>query len=695
MCFNLNIMIKKIFTKKENIIDTIHGIKIPDPYRWLEKTENQEVGEWINIQNKNTKNILGKVKKRKYLNGQLKKLFHEETTGFPSPRDGKYFFIKRKANEDLGVLYVKTGLKGKPKVLVNPNQISKKRGSVVNLHGFKASKDASLITYGLSSAGNDSADIHVMDVKTGKNLPDIIPGEFYPTTGTWSKDNDGFWYTRRKENIPQGEEKFHKKIYYHKLGTKFSEDKLVFGESFSKEDIMWSSATKDGRYLQVTVCIYSEKNIRSEIYVMDLINPRSGFVPVVKNIKGNINTLFWASIHRGFVYIHNNFRAPNWKIDRVAISDIKKGIKSWENIIPEKSDRIIEDFTLTGDRVFVNTLEDVHSTLREYSLEGKFKKEIKLPTIGSISSLVAESEGKEVFFRFNSFAYPNTIFRIDLTTRKISIYEKQKVKFNTQSISSKQVWYKSKDGTKVPMFLIYKKGLKLNSKNPTVIYGYGGFGVSVTPAFMKSIIPFVMSGGIFAIPNIRGGGEFGEAWHKAGTKKQKQNSFDDFIYSALWLIKNKYTNSSHLAISGGSNGGLLVGAVMTQKPELFKAVVMSVPVADMTRFHLFHGGRHWIPDYGDPEDPKMLPYLFSYSPYHNVKECIQYPATLIETSDKDDRVHPGQSFKIGARLQEVSGSDNILLRIEKNAGHSGAMDISRYIDKATDEWSFIFWQLGL
>jgi len=682
-------------TKKEDVVDIIHGKEIVDSYRWLEGVDSQETQTWLDKQNDYTKSILEVLPKRKELTQEFENLFYEETIGFPTPRNGYYFFTKRMADEDLAVLYVKKGLDGKPRILVDPNKISKEKGFAVNLAGYGISKDASFVTYGLSEAANDKASIYVMDVQTGLNLKDVIPGEFYPTTTSWSIDNKGFWYTRRKENAPKGEEKFHERVYYHVLGTSFDQDKLIFGESLAKEDNVWAYSTTDGRYLEIFVYVSSEVYRRSEIYLLDLHNPEKGFIPLVKDVKGDEDIFFQSTIHRDFVYINTNYKAQKGKIERVAISDIEKGMSAWETIIPESSEKIIEDLDVTGEKLFVLTLENVHSVLKEYSLTGQFKKEIILPTLGSSSSVVAEHEGDEGFFQFTSFAYPPTIFRIDFKTDEISAYEKQKIDFDTSEIVSEQVWSESKDKTRVPMFLIHNKNMKQNGKTPTVLYGYGGFGISLTPDFKKQIIPFLQRGGLYVIANLRGGGEFGESWHKSGTKKEKQNVFDDFIGCAEWLIKNQYTNSEHLAISGGSNGGLLVGAVMTQRPDLIKAVVMSVPVADMLRYHLFHGGRHWIPDFGSVEDEDIFPYLLAYSPYHNIKD-VEYPATIIVTSDQDDRVHPGQAFKMLAGLQEKNLSDNpILLRVERRAGHGGAVDISRYISRSVDEWSFLFWQLGV
>jgi prolyl oligopeptidase len=447
--------------------------------------------------------------------------------------------------------------------------------------------------------------------------------------------------------------------------------------------------------LVIYVHLSSEQHRRSEIYIKNLEKGETEFEPVVQNIRDNVDTYFSGMVRGDFFYIDTNYKTPKGKIMRVLLSDIDKGMNAWQEVIPEHQDRIISSFSIISDKMFVLTMENVHSILREYSLAGEFKRVIEFPTLGTSHGVGGEVDGKEAFFGFNSFAYPHTIFRIDFKNDEVVVFKQQKVEIDIENILAEQLWYSSKDGTKVPMFLVYKKGLEQNGMNPTVLHGYGGFNISMRPGFMKSIIPFLERGGLYVTANIRGGGEFGEEWHKAGTKKQKQNTFDDFIAAAEWLIENKYTDAAHLAISGGSNGGLLVGAVMTQRPDLVKAVLMGVPVVDMLRYHLFHGGRHWIPDWGSPEDPDMFEYLLKYSPYHNIKDGVEYPATIIVTSDKDDRVHPGQAFKMTARLQEVNKTNPVLLRLERNAGHGGAHDVSRYIEEDADKWSFVFWQIGV
>lgn len=681
-------------TQKNTSKEVLHEIEITDPYRWLEDVKNEKVQAWISKQDKYTRRILDALPEREYLSEKFEKIFREETLGFPYPRKNCYFFTKRKSNEEHSVLYIQKGLNGKPKVLVNPNEISKNKGLPISLRGYSVSKDAKFITYSLSETSNDQNDLFVMNIDTGETL-DKIPANLYPSNGSWSLDNRGFWYTRRKEDVPKGEEKFHRKVFYHTLGTNFSNDLLVYGEELAKEDSPGASATLDGRYLVIHVRISSEKNRRSEIYIQNLEKNEIGFRPIVKNILDEVDTYFYGSVHRDFFYIVTNYKTPKAKIQRVALCDIDKGLDAWQTVIAESVDKIINSISLINNSLFVLTLENVYSALREYTLDGIFKRQINFPVLGTSYNVVGEPEGNEAFFGFDSFVHPYTIFRIDLNTNKVAIFKQQKIDFDIKDFTAEQVWYQSKDGTNIPMFLVHKKNLSQNKHNPVLLNGYGGFNISLRPSFTKSVLPFLERGGIYAVANIRGGGEFGEEWHKAGTKKKKQNVFDDFIAAAEWLIKNEYTSSEYLAISGGSNGGLLVGAVMTQRPKLVKAVIMSVPLTDMLRYHLFHGGRHWIPDYGSVEDKNMFSYLLKYSPYHNVKDGVEYPATMVITSDNDDRVHPGQAFKMVARLQKIKSNNPIILRVERNAGHSGASDISRYINKAVDEWSFIFDQLGI
>lgn len=685
-------MFKKIIkTRKVNKVDVIYGISIADPYRWLENN-NKEVQQWIKKQNKFTRSELNKIKIRKNIKNRLIQIFRKETIGVPIPRGNRYFFEKLDKNNDLSILYVQDGLKGKPRILIDPNKFSKSKNSILNL--WYPSYDGKLMAYGLSKFGNDQSTIYIMDVETKKKLSDIIPGKFYPSSIVWNPNGSGFWYTRRPLKVTKGEERLHQKVYYHKLGSDFKNDQLIFGENIAKEDIPWVEISEDCRYLLITVYKLSGKTENTALYIYDLENESKGFIPVIDNI----DALFWGTIHRDRIFILTNHKASLWKLLSIKIEKVFKKIKKtndFEIIIPESKFKL-ENFLLIKDNILIETLENAQSVLWRYHLNGKLIEKIQLPPFGSITYLSGEKEGDEFFFGFTSFLVPHNVYRFDIVNNRLSLFKTSEVNINLDNFKVQQVWYESKDKTKVPMFLIHKKDLQLNGNNPTMLYGYGGFNISLTPHFQEQIFPFLENGGVYAITNIRGGGEFGEDWHQAGIRNKKQNSFDDFISAAEWLIKEKYTNPNKLAIFGWSNGGLLVASVMIKKPELFKAAVIGAPLADMLRYHLFFGGKYWIPEYGSVEEKEMFQYLLSYSPYHNIRNGISYPATLIITGSQDDRVHPMHAYKLAARLQEANLSSNpILLRTETKTGHSGPRSRSRLIEMLTDIWAFIFWQLDI
>lgn len=444
----------------------------------------------------------------------------------------------------MSILYVQDGLEGEPKILFDPNILSKDKSIVLNM--WYPSKDGKLMVYGLSKANNDQSDIYILNVETREKLSDIIPGEFYPGVITWHTNNNGFWYTRRDLKVPLGEEKLHQKIYYHKLNSDFREDQLVFGENIAKEDIPWVEISEDGRYLLITIYKTSSKVTSTALYIYDFQNESKGFVSIINNLEA----IFWATIHRDRIFIHTNYKAPLWKLLSIRIKDIFEGnikIDNLETVIPEGKFKL-ENFIIIKDYVFVEILENIQSVFRCYNLNGEFISEIRLPSFGSITCLSGEKEGTELFFGFTSFTVPHNIYRFDLINNQLHLFKQEKIDINQGNFEIKQVWYFSKDKTKVPMFLVHKKNIQLNGNNPTMLYGYGGFNISLTPYFQEDIFPFLENGGIYAISNIRGGGEFGENWHKSGIRDKKQNAFDDFISAAEWLIKEKYTNPNKLAI---------------------------------------------------------------------------------------------------------------------------------------------------
>lgn len=674
-------------TRVDKVVEKIHGKKVRDPYRWLEK-DSKETRDWIARQNKYFTSNLAGLNSKKVISKRLKELYKMDSFGVIIPRGDTYFFMKRKADEDLFALYIQKGLKGKPKVLVNPNKMGKDKTAV--LRRFSPSKDGKLLAYSISKAANDQGDLRVMDVSTGKDLLDKIPEELYPAVHTnieWNVDGTGFWYSHRDFDAPKkGEEKFHQKIYFHKLRTDFRKDEEI-KVKMSKKDVHWLSASADGRYLLVTV--HKGAFEGSDNFLYNLREKKS--LTVVEGIKSE----FYPEIHKGEIFILTNHKAPMWKLMSVRVEDISKGMNSWKTVVPEGKD-VINWFTPIQDRLFVSRLENVHSILKIYNLEGKFQSEVKLPGLGSVQWLRCEREGSEAFFALSSFLIPQTTFRYDLIKGELSVFNKANSDIDAKAFSVEQVWYKSKDDTKVPMFLVHKKELKKDGSNPALLHAYGGFGISKTPRFDKTIIPFLEAGGVYALANIRGGGEFGEKWHKAAQKEKRQTAFNDFIAASEHLISKRYTNSNKLGIFGWSNGGLLTSTVITQRPELFRVALIGAPVCDMVRFTKHFGGGHWVEEYGDPKDPNMFKALIKYSPYHNVVDGENYPAILIITADKDDRVHPSHAYKMVARFQAANASNNpVLIRIESNAGHGGAASVSKFIEQEADMWAFVFSQVGL
>src|SRR3989338_351487 len=677
-------------TKKVEVVDDIHGTKVADPYRWLEENTSIEVQTWVDQQNLYTRSFLDKVEARDAIKKRMRELFSLDTVAVPYPKNNRYFFIERKWGQDLGVLYVQDGLKALPRVLIDQNTLSPDKKTV--LSEWSPSEDGRFLAYGLSRAANDRNSIRILDVSTGEDLSDEIPETGYPSFGAWSHDGSGFWYVRRDPNAPENsEEKFYKRIFYHKLGDGPENDTVVFGDGREKTDYLSVQTSKDGRWLLVSVYVTTGEKPRNELYLKDLSDPIGKFITIVEGK----DAIFGATFHRGILYLLTNYEAPNWKIMSVPAEKATEGLSRWTTVIPEGRS-VIETFQLVRDSLFVQTLENVHSVLREYHLSGFLRGEIQLPSLGTISGITGEEEGNEIFFGFTSYVIPHNVYHLEFGSGAVSLFKKAEGGIREDDFKVEQKWYVSKDGTKIPMFIVSKKGLKLSGKNPTMLYGYGGFNVSITPDFSKTTIPFLESGGVYVEANLRGGSEFGEKWYEAGTRKNKQNVFDDFIAAAEFLVSEKYTSKNKLAIFGWSNGGLLTGACLNQRPDLYKAVVIGNPVLDMLRYHLFDGGRLWIPDYGSAEEADMVPYLLSYSPYHNIKDGTKYPSTLILTSDSDDRVHPGQAYKTAARFQEANASRNpILLRVETKAGHGGAAAISATIEQYADIWSFVFWQLGI
>ena len=678
----------KIETRKDDLVEDLHGTRVPDPYRWLEGDPNEpELHDWLTKQADAASDYFSSLPIRNVLRDELKELAEYDSFGHIIPRSGRYFYTRREAEQDMSVLYMREGLSGKERVLIDPNTLSPDKTTV--LSGWSPSRDGKLLVYGLSKSANDKRDLHVLNVDTGETLSDIILDELYPAMDSWNADSTGFWYLRRDPEAPQDEPKYHKRIYFHTVGTDSKEDSYVWGNGFAREWIPSTSLSHDGKYQVGTIYGQEEGENWCEIYIRE-VSSDADFKLVVKRVPG---AECGGNLHRDKLYVSTNDDAPRWKLIATPVELALAGTPKFTDVFSEGED-VLETYKFIGDKLFAGYRHNVQSVLGEYSLDGKLVRNIELPGIGTAGGFSGESEGKELFYSFTSFAYPPTLFHTDLESGTTEIFHETKATFDTSDITTEQVWFTSKDGTKVPMFLVHRKDLKKDGTNPTMLYGYGGFDISMRPTYTTNPIPLITRGGIYAVANLRGGGEFGREWHEAGMKKHKQNVFDDFIAAAEYLISEQYTSKEKIAIMGGSNGGLLVSAVEMQRPDLFQAIVCRVPVADMLRYHLHHGGRHWIPDFGDPDDVDMLKYLLTYSPYHNVKDGVNYPATLIMTSDGDDRVHPLHAYKLAARLQEANASEHpILMRVEMKAGHGGAQAVSRAVEQEADMWSFVFDQL--
>jgi len=680
--------------KKLDQVDDYHGTKVADPYRWLEDPDAPDTRAWVEAENKVTFDFLNQIPERARIKARLTQLWDFERYDVPFKEGVKgserYFYFKNDGLQNQNVLYTLKTLDGEPQVLLDPNKLS--TDGTVALAGYAVSDDAKYLAYGLSASGSDWTEWKVREVETGQDLADHLKWVKF-SAASWTNDGKGFFYSRYDESNEKTrleDVNYFQKLYYHRLGTPQAEDALIYERKDQKEWGFDGRVTEDGRYLIISV--WEGTHPWNRVFYKDLQTPDAKVVEFLPNLEaaynfiGNDGPIFYFRTDRhaarGRVIVIDSSKPPAQLTES----------RDCQELIPQ-AEETLESVSLVGDYFIASYLKDARAQIKLFDLTGRFVREVDLPGIGTAIGFGGKRTDTETFYAFTSFTAPTTIYHYDLKTGKSTVYRQPKVDFNPNDYETKQVFYASKDGTRVPMFITHKKGLKLDGQNPTVLYGYGGFNVSLTPGFSISNLVWMEMGGIYAQPNLRGGAEYGENWHLAGTRLKKQNVFDDFIAAAEWLIANKYTSTPKLAISGGSNGGLLVGACLTQRPDLFGAALPAVGVLDMLRFHKFTIGWAWVPDYGSADDAQEFKALYAYSPLHNLKPGTRYPATLITTADHDDRVVPAHSFKFAAALQaaQAARADDAptLIRIETKAGHGAGKPTSKVIEEIADRWGFL------
>jgi prolyl oligopeptidase len=674
--------------RRADHVDTYHGVAVQDPYRWLEDLDSAETRAWVEAENEVTFSWLGKVGSRHAIKARLTELWNYERYGVPFKEGGRYFYTRNDGLQNQAVLYTAESLGAAPRALLDPNTLSK--DGTVALSGMAVSEDGRHLAYGLAEAGSDWNTWKVRSVETGADLPDTLRWVKF-SGASWTKDGKGFFYSRYAEPKPGAELKnvnVDQKIYYHRLGAAQAEDALVYERKDQPEWLLNGTVTEDGRYLVISVA--RGDTVNNALFYKDLATPGAAVVELLAKFDaqyafvGNDGPLFW---------VQADLDAPRGRV--FAIDTRKPSRADWVEVIPESEDAL-QGVSVVGERFFATYLKDAQSRVRTFELRGKPLADVPLPGIGSAAGFGGKREDAETFYYFTSYTVPTTIYRYDVKAGSSEVFRAPKVAFDSSAYVTRQVFYASKDGTRVPMFLTHRKDLKPDGANPTLLYGYGGFNIPLTPAFSTANLVWLERGGVYAVANLRGGGEYGESWHQAGTRLKKQNVFDDFIAAAEWLIAEKITSPKRLAIEGGSNGGLLIGAVLNQRPHLFGAAIPAVGVMDMLRFHKFTIGWAWVSDYGSSDDAKEFLALRAYSPYHNVKKGACYPPTLVTTADHDDRVFPGHSFKYAAALQDAQACPSpVLIRIETRAGHGAGKPTAKIIEEAADVWAFLVQALGM
>jgi len=676
-------------TKSVDVVDDYHGTQVADPYRWLEDDRAEETEAWVEAQNTVTFAYLNKIPQRKKIEKRLTELWNYERYSLPYKEGDLYFYRKNDGLQDQSVLYVQESLDSEPRVLLDPNTLSE--DGTIALTTWEASENGEYLMYGLSSGGSDWQAFHVRNIETGENLKDHLEWIKF-SGGSWSKDNKGFYYSRYpepEEGKAMVQQNKYQKVCYHRVGTPQSRDVLVYEDPKHPEWGYNAHVTDDGKY--VVLHVWEGTDERNRVYYMRIGRHRRG--RVVKLLDAFDAGYSFIDNDGPVFYFRTDLDAPKGRVIGVDIT--RPGRSLWNEVIPEQTDVLASIRMIHGQFVTVY-MHDAHEIIRLYHKDGSFDREIALPTLGSVAGISGKKDDAEMFYGFTSFAYPTTIYRYDFETKGLTVFRAPEVEFDPEDYETKQVFYSSKDGTRVPMFLTYKKGSVFKGNTPTYLYGYGGFNISNTPGFNISNILWLEMGGIYALANLRGGGEYGMEWHKQGILEKKQNVFDDFIAAAEYLIREDYTSSEKLAIAGASNGGLLVGTCMTQRPDLFGAAIPAVGVMDMLRYHTFTIGWAWASDYGRSDNPDHFDFLYGYSPLHNLREGVEYPATLIFTADHDDRVVPAHSFKFAAALQkDQAGDAPVLIRIQTRAGHGGGKPTAKRIEEQTDKWAFLLKNLKM
>ena len=674
-------------TRTVDAVDVLHGETIPDPYRWLENGDDPDTRAWTERQNALTEAYLARAPGRGAIRRRLDDLLAIGAISVPTPARGRYFYQRRDGRQNQPVLYVRDGIDGEDRAAVDPNALDP--AGTTALDWYFPSDDGQLLAYGLSENGSEQSVLHLLDVTRGVLLPDRIP-RTRAADLAWLPDHSGFYYTRYPApgEVPEGEEHYHRAVYFHPVGADPADDPLVHRPE-RKEYWPSVSVSPDGRWLLVGVARTFDQ---TDLYLGD--RAAGGPIPTLVAVAEHLAASFDGEVAHGRLFLRTNLDAPTYRLYEVHPEQPARG--HWRELVPARPDAVLDGVRVLGHGLALSYLERASSRLRLTDLDGGLRRDVALPTLGSLFGLGGEWDGDELFFGFSSYTVPPSVYRIDLAGGDQTLWRRVDADVDPERFEVRQVGVESRDGTPVSMFLVHQRGLERTGDAPVYLTGYGGFNISMTPAFSRSLLLWLEHGGVVAIPNIRGGGEYGEAWHQGGMLGRKQNSFDDFVAAAEWLIRERYTRPERMAAAGGSNGGLLMGAVLTQRPDLFGAIVVQVPLLDMLRYHRFLIARLWIPEYGSPDEPAEFAWLRAYSPYHHVRPGTAYPAVLLATAESDTRVAPMHARKMAARLQAATSSGRpVLLRLEARAGHGAGKPLSKVLDELTDTWTIVFSEVGV